>query len=53
MIVDFMSKADIYRALKIDYEKNVNLYISARIMKYKTGIQILTAVENHHTEKTV
>ena len=50
MIVDSMSRADIYRALKKDYEKNVNLYISARIIKYKTDIQILTAVENHHVQ---
>lgn len=50
MIVNSMSKSDIYRALKKDYERNVNLYISARIIKYKIDIQILTAVENHHVE---
>lgn len=45
-----MSKADIYRALKKDYERNVNLYISTRIVKYRTDIQMLTAVENHYVQ---
>lgn len=45
-----MSKADIYRALKKDYERNVNLYISSRIVKYRTDIQMLTAVENHYVQ---
>lgn len=50
MIVNSMSKADIYRALKKDYERNVNLYISSRIVKYRTDIQMLTAVENHYVQ---
>ena len=50
MIVNSMSKADIYRALKKDYERNVNLYISTRIVKYRTDIQMLTAVENHYVQ---
>lgn len=50
MIVDSMTKAEIFRALKNDYERNVDMYIAARFLKYQTEIQMLTASENRHIQ---
>lgn len=50
MIVDSMTKAEIIHALKNDHKRNVEMYIAARILKYQTEIQLLTASANRHVK---